>query len=255
MEPSQKAQEKPTALIVDDDQINRLILEKMLGILGFSTVSVSSGKAALSAVKKTIFDLIFLDIQMPDMDGYETAKAIRLTDGSASTPMIAVTANALEQDRIKAQESGMVGFITKPINLQVVQQTIEQCSGNHHVPTRQPKDESKSDIDSFLTKLGGELKFARTMIDRMEVNAVALIQEMQQEASASQPIRLPGLRHKLKGLLAAVNATQAFDLLEGLPRIENKPEQEVFLQNLEHLENAVHHYAQQVRIAIQDQGQ
>ena len=108
------------ALIVEDNEINQVVLESILEDLGFKCSAAGNGKMAIdelnSATKR--FDIIFMDCQMPVMDGYQTTKAIR--DGEAGTDyqnaiIIAVTANTMIGDREKCLETGMNEFIKKPV--------------------------------------------------------------------------------------------------------------------------------------------
>jgi CheY-like chemotaxis protein len=244
--------EKPTALIVDDDQINRLILEKMLGSLGFSTVSVCSGRDAVSVVKEQGFDLIFLDIQMPKMDGYQTAMVIRSIENGSPTPIIAVTANALNEDRIKARDAGMDSFLTKPVNLEAIHKLVERFSQGAD-SSQKPKRASNSGSHSFINKLDVDLEFAKDMIERMETNALEIIQEMRQDAKSNRIDRIPGLRHKLKGLLSAVNDHQTLMSLEKLPQFDQNCVLAGYIQRLDRLEDEIIQYAKHVRNVIKDQ--
>jgi diguanylate cyclase (GGDEF)-like protein/PAS domain S-box-containing protein len=103
-------------LVVDDNAGKRLSITSVLETLGHTIIEAESGEAALRAVLTQTFAVILMDVQMPEMDGYETARLIRIRDQSKSTPIIFVTAHAAEEATIPvAYESGAVDFIFAPI--------------------------------------------------------------------------------------------------------------------------------------------
>jgi len=103
-------------LVVDDNAGKRLSISTVLEQLGHTIVEADSGDAALRALMTQTFAVILLDVQMPVMDGYETARFIRMRDASAHTPIIFITAHAAEESQIPiAYESGAVDFIFAPI--------------------------------------------------------------------------------------------------------------------------------------------
>ena len=115
-------------LIVDDDPAICKLLEKVMHSNELETTTVNCGMDALSILKNHTFDLILMDIQMPNMDGYRATEMIRgLSDKDKATiPIIAMTANAFEEDRKKALAKGMNGHIAKPVDAEKVEKTI--CS-------------------------------------------------------------------------------------------------------------------------------
>jgi PAS domain S-box-containing protein len=122
--PSQaKAGRKLQILLVEDNDVNRTLMTRLLKKRGHNVVAARSGREAVAAVAhapRGPFDLILMDVQMPDMDGFETTAAIRahesLTDGRV--PIIAVTAYAMKGDRERCLVAGMDGYLSKPIQLQ-----------------------------------------------------------------------------------------------------------------------------------------
>ena len=113
-------------LIVDDDPAICKLLEKVMHSNELETTTVNCGMDALSILKNHTFDLILMDIQMPNMDGYRATEMIRgLSDKDKATiPIIAMTANAFEEDRKKALAKGMNGHIAKPVDAEKVKKTI-----------------------------------------------------------------------------------------------------------------------------------
>lgn len=102
-------------LVVDDIAVNQLVAQKMLVNLGYRVEKVANGREAVEAATNNYYDLIFMDIQMPEMDGHEATREIRNLDGAHSDVLIiAMTANTQESDRQACLESGMDDFIGKP---------------------------------------------------------------------------------------------------------------------------------------------
>ena len=108
-------------LLVEDNPLGREIAEEILMEDGFKVESAENGKEALSMIERTdpwYYSAVLMDIQMPVMDGYEAAQRIRcLPDSRAQIPIIAMTANAFTEDRLKAEDCGMDAYITKPVDV------------------------------------------------------------------------------------------------------------------------------------------
>ena len=101
-----------TIAVVDDDQDNREMLQALMEGHGYSVQQFGSGEDFLGMFKPGAFRLIFVDLSMPDMDGYELLEGIRRQD--QAVPVMAVTAAAYQTDRDKARAAGFADFITKP---------------------------------------------------------------------------------------------------------------------------------------------
>lgn len=102
-------------LIVEDNRVSQRVVSHMLEKNGFDTECADSGMAALRAASGTQYDLILMDLQMPEMDGIEATHRIRRLPGYARTPIVALTANSGVEFRELCQENGLQGFLTKPI--------------------------------------------------------------------------------------------------------------------------------------------
>ena len=116
---------------MDDIQVNRMISAKLLEKSGFAVETAENGQEAVDKVKDAkagYYDVILMDIQMPVMDGYEASAAIlKLKDKEkASVPIIAMTANAFEEDKKRALDAGMKGHIAKPIDIKNLLDTLSE---------------------------------------------------------------------------------------------------------------------------------
>lgn len=103
-------------LVVDDYIVNQELTKEMLEMMKCEVDVAEDGNEAISLYKEGKYDLIFMDVQMPGMDGYDVTRQIRIIEsGKEHTPIIAITANALVGDREKCLEAGMDDYISKPI--------------------------------------------------------------------------------------------------------------------------------------------
>ena len=102
-------------LVAEDNPVNQLILQELLAPSGATVVTADNGQEAVNAIKSRHFDLVFMDMQMPVMDGLQATIAIREHIDGESLPIIAVTANAMQEDKDKGFASGMNDYITKPV--------------------------------------------------------------------------------------------------------------------------------------------
>lgn len=119
-------------LLVEDNRLNMEISRDLLESDGFTVEEAENGAVAVDKVKAApggYYDLVLMDIQMPVMDGYAAARAIRVLPdkGKAAVPIIAVTANAFEEDRQAALDAGMNGHIPKPIDVDLLRQQLGAC--------------------------------------------------------------------------------------------------------------------------------
>lgn len=121
------AQKPLKVLIAEDNQINQIVLKKMIEKMGHFTSIAENGNQVIRALAYETYDIIFMDVQMPVLNGLETTKQIKETMPPEKIPcIIAVTANALKGDREKCLEAGMDDYISKPIKSQVIFDRIEK---------------------------------------------------------------------------------------------------------------------------------
>jgi len=118
---------KNKILLVEDNQVNLLVAKTMLLKLGYQVDTALNGVEALEKYKKMRYDLILMDCQMPEMDGYEASRQIRILEKDKDhMPIIALTANALKESKEECFEAGMDDFATKPIKMDILKEVIER---------------------------------------------------------------------------------------------------------------------------------
>jgi len=149
-EPSAMPQEL-SVLIVEDNPVNRMILENQLQREGWTVKSAESAMDAASAVSAEKFDLVFMDLEMPGMDGYQATVEIRRIEreaGRSPVPVVALTAHEGEEFRKKAEEAGMAYFITKPVGRRKLLRCVSSLF------RKETGDEEKADEEQGKTKIG-----------------------------------------------------------------------------------------------------
>ena len=105
-----------TILLIEDNEQNRYLLQFLLERHGYRVVSAPDGRRGIEAAQALVPTLVLLDIQLPTMDGYDVARALRLIPALRDTPIVAVTSYAMPGDRERALAAGCTGYIEKPIN-------------------------------------------------------------------------------------------------------------------------------------------
>jgi len=119
-----------TILVAEDNNINQIIAKKLFSKLGYQVDIAVNGKLAVTAVKNKDYDMIFMDMQMPEMDGVTATKEILKLAGKENMPIVAMTANVLADDKQRCFEAGMVGFVGKPINIDNIIDEIIRLKGS-----------------------------------------------------------------------------------------------------------------------------
>ena len=119
----------PTILVIEDNEQNRYLLTFLLEKHGYTVHAVADGPRGIEAARSLAPALILLDIQLPAMDGYAVARALRQHPALRTTPIVAVTSYAMPGDREKALAAGCSGYLEKPINPDTFVAELEQAMG------------------------------------------------------------------------------------------------------------------------------
>lgn len=117
---------KGTILYVEDNSDNRTLIRRVLEAEGYSVIDAVNAGQAIEKLEKSKVDLILMDINMPDMDGYTLTTKIKGIEKFSPIPIVAVTANVMRGDREKSLEAGCDGYIQKPIDIDMLAQQIER---------------------------------------------------------------------------------------------------------------------------------
>jgi two-component system cell cycle response regulator DivK len=120
-------------LVVEDNEKNMKLFRDVLDASGFATLEATSGGEAVERATQEMPDLVLMDIQMPDIDGVEALERLRADDRTASIPILALTAQAMQGDRERFLAAGFDGYISKPVNVRELIGTVRQhCEGRTH---------------------------------------------------------------------------------------------------------------------------
>lgn len=159
-------------LLVEDDLINQKVIMKMLQRKGHIVELSASGEEALAIYETGKYDIILMDIQMPGIDGIETANRIKEIDGPDNhTPIIALTAYALKGDRERYLAMGMDEYVSKPINIYELFATIERVTSKH-------RDKPELIPDRVKLTESGDITFAYNDTELQNINLTEAIQQI-----------------------------------------------------------------------------
>lgn len=183
----------PRILLVDDVPENLTLLEIILSRLGMTTVQCTGGQEAVSLCQKEHFDLILMDIQMPDRNGLEAIRGIRADGLNTATTIIAMTASNEKDDELAALEAGCSDCLNKPIDRNLLEQKVRRCVSKK----QQMLDAEKGlEITSFLE---GDPDYHKT-IETFIHNLPGRIEQIRQALNKNDFEELAAKIHALKGL-------------------------------------------------------
>jgi two-component system, cell cycle response regulator DivK len=120
-------------LVVEDNEKNMKLFRDLLQVNGYRTIEAATGRRAVELAIEHGPDLVLMDVQLPDIDGVEALARLRADARTASVPVLAVTAQAMEGDRERFLAAGFDGYISKPVDITALVRTIEEhCAGRGH---------------------------------------------------------------------------------------------------------------------------
>lgn len=237
--------DSPRVLVVEDNSANQLVAQMQLEHLGIQPQIVGNGKEALEALAQCPFDLILMDCQMPIMDGFTATRNIRKRESeNKRTTIIALTANALKQDRQRCLDAGMDDYLSKPIRLELLMKMLVKWLPEKHSPEMSsPVIEVKAKIEesvqspSFATPDEGFVDtvylsslFAaspgklRTIVEAYKASADDLLGQLDFALSAQKEDETRYVLHTLKGSSGGVGGR---GLSQQIRSLEELPEREI----------------------------
>jgi CheY-like chemotaxis protein len=261
--PQPKVTRNLRILLVEDNEVNRIFTSCLLGNWGHKVVVAHNGREAVAAVRKasrSVFDLILMDVQMPEMDGFETTAAIRaherLTAGHV--PIVAVTAYAMKGDRERCLAAGMDAYISKPLQLPELSALLRrfeasptQAPGVSHSHHREEGpypggDGERLDRSALLNRLGGDSKLLSELIDIYLRQSPSLLAEAQRAFQEKKGLELARAAHTIKGSAGNFNARATVEAAEGLQAFAEEGDfsraqeaMNVLEREMEHLDRAL----------------
>jgi PAS domain S-box-containing protein len=232
-------------LLAEDNPINQNLSVRLLGKQGYEITVAADGMEAVAAVARQPFDLILMDVQMPEMDGLEATGLIRAFEkteggrgpGGSRIPIIAMTALAMTGDREKCLQAGMDDYITKPVRAHELFAAIDRIATSapvQAVATAAPS----GDIDwkAALDYVAGDQQMLRDLIGIFLKEGPRWLSELHSALDRNQAAEVKRLAHNLKGSVRLFGSKSAFDaafLLEQMSRSGNLSEAPAALADLE----------------------
>ncbi len=216
-----------SVLIVDDSAINLEVMGGTLENLGINTYTAFSGAEALEMLLERKYDLVFMDCQMPDMDGFETVSLIRKKVDFKDMVIIAVTANAMDGDRQHCLQSGMNDYLAKPVRENELKAVLLRwidkgriISSSNKKIDRPAAGKEKSVDENVIKELRHMVKgkFDKILDDLLE-NAESLINDMEKHLNDNNQDSLVRVAHKLKTTSGQVGAIRLYNCVVEIERL------------------------------------
>ena len=214
-------------LLVEDNSVNQILAQRLIRKRGHHIVVANNGREALAALENQRFDLILMDVQMPEMSGLEVASAIRIKEKTTGEhiPIIATTASAMKEDRERCLKGGMDAYISKPIERAVLFETIDRLTGRSK-EAKPANAGSRSrdpvfDVDAALDSLDGDFELLREIAVIFLAQSPKHMEKILEAVSKRDPKLLERAAHALKGAAAnllAQGVVEAASKLEEIGR-------------------------------------
>ncbi|HEX3872098.1 MAG TPA: response regulator, partial [Pirellulales bacterium] len=189
-------------LLAEDNQVNQVLAVRLLEKRGHSVVVCSNGREAVDHVEREPYDLVLMDVQMPEMDGFEATAAIRAREeGNARhIPIVAMTAHAMKGDREQCMASGMDGYVTKPLQPLELFEVVERLGacGNGR-PETTPSAEPVLDEEVALSRVDGDRELLNELVGIFLRESAQWIAEARQAIETSDLARLHRAAHTVRG--------------------------------------------------------
>ena len=204
---------KRRVLVAEDNAINQALIMRLLANMGHTPVLAQNGKEAVALASSEVFDFVFMDVQMPEMDGLAATRAIRQKETIDGThlPIFAMTAHAMKGDRERCLESGMDGYLTKPIRFSDVERTLANLGREPAVITitqNLPTPERWNRIEA-LDRLGGDQELLQELIQIFLAESPKLILKLQKAVFESDAEAVMQCAHSIKGELSCLGGDDA----------------------------------------------
>ncbi|MBN2339917.1 MAG: response regulator [Deltaproteobacteria bacterium] len=232
---AERRMSKQRILVAEDNPINQKVATGMLSKMGYRVVTVNNGKEALDALKHSWFDLVFMDIQMPIMDGFEATKEIRKNKNNLmnpDVPIVAMTAHAMSGYREKCISEGMDDYVTKPIGVQALSAVLDKWVKNTKeegaitagpVPNEgiEPGAQLPFDRTAFIKRMMYDEPLADRIIEEFIKDMPKQVQTLMDAVENNDLEVVKSQAHKIKGSTANICA---FPMSEAAYQLEKSAE-------------------------------
>ncbi|HVH26868.1 MAG TPA: response regulator [Vicinamibacterales bacterium] len=231
-------------LVAEDNQVNRRFVSRVLEKRGHSVSTAQTGRHAVEAIerlKPKSFDVVLMDVQMPELDGLSATQRIRQTERSAGghVPIIAMTAHAMAGDRERCLAAGMDDYVTKPIHPSELVDAVERAVERRRSAAAAPEPIATGavfDMDRARARLGGDRRLLREMIAIFRTESPGMMTAIRQSAADGNIGGLRQAAHALKGSLGTLGALRAFQAAQRLEDAARQTERTAIAPAVTHLE-------------------
>jgi signal transduction histidine kinase/DNA-binding response OmpR family regulator/HPt (histidine-containing phosphotransfer) domain-containing protein len=215
-----KSTGKLRILVAEDNAVNQAVINGVLRKMGHTSVLAQNGKEAVALARAEKFDIAFMDVQMPEMDGLAATRAIREDEKLRGThlPIFAMTAHAMKGDRELCLASGMDGYITKPVRFSDIEQAL---AGSAKPPVTPAASWKRAEA---LDRIGGDEELLQDLCHIFLEESPKLLQKLQQAVTAGDTDGVMRAAHSLKGeagYFGADGTSHAARQLEDMGRDKN----------------------------------
>lgn len=218
-----------TVLLAEDNLVNQKLASRLLEKRNHTVTIVSNGKEALAALERNQYDLVLMDVQMPEMDGFAATTILRERERATGShqPVVAMTALAMSGDRERCITAGMDGYLSKPIRPQELDQVLDCYLALTNRPAA-PIDhlhaaDRSVDVLQLLERIDGDRALLGELVDLFRADYPGSLRAVQEAIDTRDSNRLRSTSHALKGALANLSAIQASTLAAELEAIGNSP--------------------------------
>jgi PAS domain S-box-containing protein len=190
-------------LLAEDNDINQMLISALLEKAGHEVVAAVSGREALAALERNSFDVILMDIQMPDITGLDATRIIRMREIESGTriPILALTAHALKGDQQRFLQAGMDGYVSKPISPQSLLRAIDALVLDSPSETTDlPAEPENPDIEFLLSTTGGDMQLLKKVTRAILKRWPSYIADLRRAITSSDAQALSQAAHSLKGI-------------------------------------------------------
>jgi signal transduction histidine kinase/CheY-like chemotaxis protein len=212
-QPADKASHAPLRiLLAEDHHINQHLAARVLEKSGHTVVVVNNGREVLATLARESFDVILMDIQMPEMDGFEATKAIRAREHveGGHIPIIAMTAYAMHGDRERCLALGMDGYVAKPFQAQTLFEALCRTSESvtRTLPTTEPPSQADLifDREEALARVEGDEQLLQELVELFLTDAPRYLTELRHTLTSGDAADLARIAHTIKGAVANLGA-------------------------------------------------
>ncbi|MGZ4449511.1 MAG: PAS domain S-box protein [Nocardioides sp.] len=225
-------------LVAEDNAVNQMVALGLLAELGYEAVVVSHGRFALEALEREPFDAVLMDCHMPEMDGFVATRELRAREGEGRrTPVIAMTAGVLDDDRNRCLAAGMDDFVAKPVDVAILRATLARWVAPV-APTPAPASVLDQERVDSLRRLGPDdgVGLLRAVVPAFLASSADDLEAVRSSALAQDPVAVREHAHRLKGAaanLGAVHVVEACQEVERLARETGRVPDEQALARLD----------------------